>query len=93
MYIPNELIEACHRISKKNPTVIVKFSRRKDWQQVWDVKRDLQKVKMEDIDLPGQNKLFINKILCSYYKVIWAKSKKLHSLGKIHVFFLFRVTQ
>ena len=73
--IPTERIEACHRISKKNPTVIVKFSRRKECQQ--DVKRDLQKMKMEDIDLPGQNKLFINKSLCAYYKVIWAKSKKI----------------
>ena len=50
--IPTEHIEACHRITKKNPTVIVKFSRRKDCQQVWDVKRDLQRIKMEDIDLP-----------------------------------------
>ena len=42
---------------------------------------------MENIDLPGQNKLYINKSLCPYYKVIWTKSKKLHSLGKIHSFF------
>ena len=78
--IPTERIEACHRISKKNPEVIVKFLRRKNYHQVWDVKRDLQKIKMENIDLPGQN------------KAIWAKSKKLHSIGKIHSF-LFRVTQ
>ena len=32
--IPTECIEACHRISKKNPTVSVKSSRRKDCQQV-----------------------------------------------------------
>ena len=68
--IPTERIEACHRISKKNPTVIIKFSRRKDCQQIWDVKRDLRKIKTEDIDLSGQNKLFINKSLCPYYKVI-----------------------
>ena len=42
---------------------------------------------MEDIDMPGQNKLLINKSLCPYYKVQGAKSKKLHSLGKIHSFF------
>ena len=42
---------------------------------------------MENIDLPGQNKLYINKSLCPYYKVIWTKSKKLHSLSKIHSFF------
>ena len=39
--IPTERTEACHGISKKNPTVVVKFSRRKDCQQVWDVKGDL----------------------------------------------------
>ena len=86
--IPTEHIEACHRVSEKNPTVIVKFSWRMECQQVWDVKRDLRKIKIEDIDLPRQSKLFINKSLCPYYKVTWAKSKKLHSLGKIHSFFI-----
>ena len=43
---------------------------------------------MEDVDLPGENKLFINKNLCPYYKVIWSKSKMLHSLGKINSFFI-----
>ena len=41
---------------------------------------------MEDVDLPGQNKLFKNKNLCPYYKVLWSKSKKLHGLGKINSF-------
>ena len=59
--IPTERIEVCRRITKKNPTV--KFSRRKDCQQVWDVKEDLRKIKMEDIDLPGQNRLFLNESL------------------------------
>ena len=70
--IPTERIESCHRIRRKNPTVIVKFSRRKDCQQVWDVKRDLRKIKMEDIDLPGQNKFFINKsIVIRNGKIVW----------------------
>ena len=43
---------------------------------------------MEDVDLSGQNKLFINKNLGSYYRVLWSKSKKLHSLGKINSFFV-----
>ena len=85
--IPTERIESCHRISKKNPTVIVKFSWRKDFQQVWDVKKNLQKIKIGNIDLSDQNKLLIEKSLCPYYKVIWAKSKTLHSLGKIYSFF------
>ena len=87
--IPSNHIEACHRVSKKSATVIVKFSRRKDYQQVLAVKKDLRKIKMEDVGLPGQNKLFINKNLCPYYKVLWSKSKKLHSLGKINSFFYF----
>ena len=43
---------------------------------------------MEDFELPGDNKLFINKSLCPYYKMLWPKSEKLHSLGKIHSFFI-----
>ena len=81
-------IESCYRISKKSDTVIVKFSRRKDCQQVWQVKKDLQKMKMEDFDLPGSGKLFINRSLCPYYKVLWSKSKKLQNLGKIHSFLI-----
>ena len=87
--IPSNHIEACHGVSKKSVTVIVKFSRRKDCQQVLAVKKVLRKIKMEDVGLPGQNKLFINKNLCPYYKVLWSKSKKLHSLGKINSFFYF----
>ena len=80
-------IESCHRISKKSDTVIVKFSQRKDCQQVWQVKKDQNKLKLEDFDLTGNNKLFINRSLCPYYKVLWSKSKKLYNLGKIHSFF------
>ena len=86
--IPPERIEACHRISKKSSTVIVKFTRRKDCQQVWSVKKDLQKIKMEDVNLLGQNKHFINRSLCPYYKIRWSKWKKLHSLGKIFNFYI-----
>ena len=48
-------IEACHRITKKNDRVIVTFSRRKDCQCVLSVKKNLQKLKMEDIGLTGDN--------------------------------------
>ena len=39
--IPPERIEASHRISKKSSTVIVKFTKRKDCQQIWSFKKDL----------------------------------------------------
>ena len=48
---PTEGIEACPRTSKRNSKAIVNFSRKKDCQQVWDVMRDLQKIKMENIGL------------------------------------------
>ena len=86
--IPPNCTEACHRVSKKSATVIVKFSLRKDCQQLLAAKKDQHKIKMEDIDIPGQNKLFINKNLYPCCKVIWSKSKKLHSLGKINSFFI-----
>ena len=55
--IPLNRIETCQRVSKKSATVIVKFLRRRDCQQVLAVKKDLLKIKMEDVELPGQNKL------------------------------------
>ena len=42
---------------------------------------------MEDLDLPGNGKLFINTSLCPYYKILWSKNKKLQNTGKIHSFF------
>ena len=48
--IPPERIKACHRISKNSSIVIVKFTKSKDYQQVWSVKRDLQKIKMRDVN-------------------------------------------
>ena len=86
--ISPDRIEACHRVGRTNDTVIVNFSRRKDCQHVWNVKKDLKKLTLEDLELPGNSKLFINRSLCPYYKMLWSKSKKLHSLSKIHSFFI-----
>ena len=80
--------EACNRVGRTNDTVIVKFSRRKDCQHVWNVKTDLKKLTLEDLELPRNSKLFINRSLCPYYKMLWPKSKKLHSLSKMHSFFI-----
>ena len=56
-------IEVCHRITKRNGRVILKFSRRKDCQQVPSVKKNPQKLKMEDNGLTSSNKVFINHSL------------------------------
>ena len=80
--IDSSNIEECHCITKRNGRVIVKFSKRKDCQQVLQVKKNLQKLKMEDIGLTGNNKVFINHSLCPYYHVLWSKSKALLNMGK-----------
>ena len=82
--IDSSNIEECHCITKRNDRVIVKFSRQKDCQQVLSVKKNLQKLKMEDIGLTGDNKVFINHSLCPYYRVLWSKSKVLLNMGKIN---------
>ena len=53
-------LEACHRLRKNSDRVIVKFSRRKDCEQIMSVKIDLKKVKMQDIGLSGNQSIFIN---------------------------------
>ena len=83
--IDSSNIEACcDLITKRNDRVIVMFSRRKDCQQVLSVKKNLQKLKMEDIGLTGDNKVFINHSLCPYYRVLWSKPKVLLNMGKIN---------
>ena len=62
----------------------MKFSRRKDCQRVLSVKKNLQKLKIEDIGLTGDNKVFVNHSLCPYYRVLWSKSKVLLNMRKIN---------
>ena len=81
-------IEACHRISKKNERIIVKFSRRKDCQNVLNAKKELRKLDMKEIGFPEGNPIFVNQSLCTYYRVLWSKAKRLHSLKRISSFYV-----
>ena len=85
--IDADRIVTCHQVSKNNNTVTVKFTRSKDYQKVWNKKKELKNHKMEDFGLPGQGKIFINISLCPYYMTLWSKSKKLLTLGKINSFY------
>ena len=67
-------IEACHGL-RNNDRIIVKFLQRKYCDQVMSVKRDLQKMKLEDIGLRGRNSIFINRSFCCYDRILWSKSK------------------
>ena len=80
-------IEACHPLTN-NDRVIVNFLRRKDCDQVLSIKRDQQKIKLEDIGSRGSNSIFINPSLCPYYRMLWSKSKRLLDLGKINNFYV-----
>ena len=81
-------IEACHRRKKDNDRVIVKFSRRKDYEQIMSVKKDLKHLKMQEVGLPGIRSIFINIGVCPYYRMLRSKCKLLHDLGKITNFYI-----
>ena len=55
--ITNEKIESCNRLNKNTDRTIVKFSRRKNCDQVIRVKGELKKLKPVDLDLPVRTKL------------------------------------
>ena len=80
-------IEDCHRVGNKGQTII-KFGKRKVSRQVLSVRKDLNKVKMSDIDLTGQSTLYINQSLCPYYRMLWSKTKTLYQKGKIDSFYV-----
>ena len=58
-------IEECYCITKRNGRVNVKIFRRKDCQQMLSVKKNHQKVKMEDIVLTDDNKVCVSTTLYS----------------------------
>ena len=71
-------IEACHRLHNDKKT-IAKFSKRKVWQQVLRVKKQLKNIDPSEFDFPENTVIFINESLCSYYKMLWDKCKELYS--------------
>ena len=81
-------IEACHRLHNDKET-IVKFSRCKLWKQVLREKKELKNVDPSKFDLPKGSALFINESLCSFYKMLWNKCKKLWQKNiYIHILYL-----
>ena len=61
---------------------------RKDCKQVLQVKKDLKDLTADDLDLPRGTKIFVNQSLCPYYRILWSKTKRLQSMGKINSFFI-----
>ena len=74
-------IEACHRLKWKamSKTVIINLSKRKDVFNILQRKKKLKSVDITKVGLPQGSSVFINQILCSYYKYLWSLCKRLHS--------------
>ena len=86
--IASEFINDYHRLGKNNDRVIVEFTRRKDSKQVLQVKKDIKDLPENDRELPSGTKIFVNQGWCSYYRILWSKTKRLESMGKINSFFI-----
>ena len=62
---------------------MAKFCWRKDCDKVLKVKNNLRKLDATNADLPHWSKIFVNQSLCSYYRLLWSTSKKLHGKSRI----------
>ena len=86
--ITPEFIDGCHRLGKNNDRVIVKFTRRMDCRQVLQVKKDWKDLTADELNLPRGTKIFVDQSLCTYYRILWSKIKRLQIMGKINSFFI-----
>ena len=66
----------------------MKIARRKDCQNVLNAKKELRKLDMKEIGFPEDNHIFVNQSLCTDYRVLWSKAKRLHSLKRISSFYV-----
>ena len=72
--------------------VTVKFRKRKDCQQVWSVKKDMQKIKMEDVNFLGKTNFLLIEALVHITKYCGPRAKNYIVQVKFSVF-TFPVTQ
>ena len=85
--VKENCIEACHRIKKGSDKTIVKFSKRKDCQQIMSVKKDLRNMDLTSLEFPEGTTLFFNESLCSYYRWLWSICKRLKNKHWIYSFY------
>ena len=79
-------IEAYHRPYNGKKT-IVKNSKRNLYQQVLREKKELKINDPSEFDFPEGTAIFINESLCSYYKMLWNKCRKLWEKKLIYTYF------
>ena len=87
MAIDTSNIENCHWLQSNGPKkVIIKFARRKDANLIRKNKDKFKGMNLCSIGI--NNAVFINDRLCSYYKMLWRKCKKLWSSKYIYAFWV-----
>ena len=79
-------VQACHHLKEKERTT-VKFFNKNGCLQILRVKKELKSLDSTDLDYPENTKIFINESLCTYYRAILNKCKKLRAIQKIHQFY------
>ena len=84
--IKEDRIEACHRLTKFDCT-IVKFSRRKDCQHLMRIKKELKDLNPTNLSFPEGTKIYVNDSLCPYYGGLWKECKKLCNNKKVYSYF------
>ena len=84
--IGEDRIEACHRLTKSDRT-IVKFSRRKDCQHLMHIKKGLKDLNPAILSFPEGTKIYVNDSLGPYYNRLWNECKKIWNDKKIYSYF------
>ena len=67
VHVEGKDIQACHRL-KDNDRAIIKLSNRKDSLQVLRIIKDLISLDPTELGFPEGTRIFINEILCAYYR-------------------------
>ena len=78
-------IEACHRVGPPSQNkIIVKISGKKDKE--CGRSKNFGGMKLESLEV--DNSVFINNSLCSFYKRLWSKCKRLWTYKYIYTFWV-----
>ena len=80
-------IEDCHHVLKRDQAKM-KFDNRKVSIQALSVIKDLEKVKLKDIDLTGKKYILYQSVSVPLLQHVMAKTKTLYQQGKIDSFYV-----
>ena len=70
----------------------MKFSRRKNCQNILNAKNELRELDMKQIVFPVDNPTIAIQSLCLYNRMLWSKAKRAQSLVKFSSFYVSRAT-